>query len=155
MARYHDLDAQMANLDIEEEENESFAFGEDVEETTNRGDNHLNEERQVIKESNSRRVVTAESRAIVTERSLAGFTTNSNVLYGLNEEENIGLKFNERKRIREDPSALGPRDVVMSPAFVGPQLKEHVSEVGISTGDLPASSSSVLAELAMQASRFQ
>lgn len=36
MARYHDIDAQMANLDIEEEENESFVFDEDVEEATNR-----------------------------------------------------------------------------------------------------------------------
>lgn len=120
-----------------------------------RRDNHSNEEMQIIKESNSRRMVTAESRAIITEKKLAGFTTNSNVLYGLNEEENIGLKFNERKRSREDPSALGLNDVIMSQPLIGPQLNERSSDVGISTGDLPASSTSGSAELALQASRFQ
>lgn len=36
MARYHDIESQMANMDIEDEENESFVFGEEVEEDVNR-----------------------------------------------------------------------------------------------------------------------
>lgn len=36
MARYHDIESQMASLDIEEEENESFVLEEDVEEGPNR-----------------------------------------------------------------------------------------------------------------------
>lgn len=36
MARYRDIDDQMANLDIDEEENESFVFEGNVEEETNR-----------------------------------------------------------------------------------------------------------------------
>lgn len=120
-----------------------------------RGDNHSNEGRHVIKESNSRKVVTPESRTNITKKKLAGFKINSNVLYGLGEEENIGLRFDERKRSREDPAASGLGDVIMSPLLIGPQVNEHTSDASISTSDLSASSTSVLAELALQASRFQ
>lgn len=105
-------------------------------------------------ENDSRWVVNAELHAGNSVKKL-GFKTNSNLLYGINEEENIGLKFNERKRFRDDPSAIGPSDIIISPSFIGPHLNEHISEVGISTGDLPDSSTSGSAELALQASQFQ
>lgn len=114
-----------------------------------RSDNHVNEGKQIIKESHYRRAVTPESRAITTGHNLAGFTTNSNLLYGLNEEENIGLKCNDRKRSRENPTTSGIRDTFMGPG------NEHLSEADISKGDLSASITHTSAELAWQASRLQ
>lgn len=36
MARYHGIDDQIANLDIEDEKNESFVFDEEIGDETNR-----------------------------------------------------------------------------------------------------------------------
>lgn len=65
-----------------------------------------------------------------------GFNTTSNLLYGLNEEDNDVLHLEERKRRRSELEGVG---------------QEEGSAISI--GDLSAPTKHVLAELAMQASR--
>lgn len=80
---------------------------------------------------------------------MAGFTTNSKFLYGLNEDDDIGLKINERKRWREDPSIAGSMDIDVGLINSGPQKTIKNLETNISNEDLSISSQSKLATLAM------
>lgn len=114
-----------------------------------------NEGIQVTERSNSRRLVNTEKTAIISAKQMAGYNTNSNLLFEINEEENSGLKIDERKRRREDPSILGRMDIDMGLSSTGPHIQVQTNEADISTGDLAASTSSIEAELAKQASRPQ
>lgn len=120
-----------------------------------RSDKDANEGKQISKRSNSRRLVVTESRPNNSNNQLAGFTTNSNLLYGLHEEENIGLQFEERERRRENPIAPGVKDIIMGSTSDGPQAIEQHLEADISDGDLAASTTSGTAKLALQASRLK
>lgn len=110
---------------------------------------------QVTKRNNYRRLVSTETTASISEKQMAGYITNSNSLFELNEEENNGLKIDERKRRRGDPSVLGRMDIDMGLSSTGPHFQVQTIEADISTGDLAASTSSIVAELAQQASRPQ
>lgn len=110
---------------------------------------------QVTERSNYRRLVSTETTASISEKQMAGYITNSNSLFELNEEENNGLKIDERKRRRGDPSILGRMDIDMGLSSTGPHFQVQTIEADISTGDLAASTSSIEAELAQQASRPQ
>lgn len=114
-----------------------------------------NGSKQMFKGSNSRSLVIKESRAGNAEAKLAGFTTNSNSLYGLMDEENIGLKIDERKRRREDPNNTRIMDIDMGLLTSGHVVTNYQSEADISNTDLAASTVSVTAEPVLQASRAQ
>lgn len=118
------------------------------------GDNNSSATDQIIKESNSRSLFYPESSAFNADRQLAGFKTNSNLLYGLHEEENIGIKFDERKRRREDPVSNSIMDVDMGLPSTGLQVTEH-TEADVSKNDSTTSISTISAEPAVQASRLQ
>lgn len=77
------------------------------------------------------------------------------MLYGLNEEDNIGLKIDERKRRRGDPTTDGMMDIGMGLSVTGSQVMVQNTEAVISDGDLAASSQSFPAKLVVQASRSQ
>lgn len=100
-------------------------------------------------------MIVIESRDNSIGTKLTGFNTISNLLYGLNEEENIGLKIKERKRRRGDPTLQGTMDIDVGLNIVGPQSPEQQSEVGIFNGDLAASSQTFSAKLPVQASQSQ
>lgn len=100
-------------------------------------------------------MVSTDTQAIISEKQLTGYSTNSNLLFGLNEEESSGLKIDERKKRREDPTILGHMDIDMGLTLPGPQIQTQAKEADISTGDLAVSTSSIMAELARQASRSQ
>lgn len=107
-----------------------------------------------MKESNSRCLTVTESRKNSIGTNLEGFTTNLNVLYGLNEKEVIGLKGDERKRRRENPSVAGSMDIELD-SVDGPQKMDTNQETNISNKDLSVSSQSTLATLARQDSHSQ
>lgn len=119
-----------------------------------RGEKSSNAANQIIKENNSRDVVSSKSNALNADGQLAGFKTNSNILYGLNQEENIGLKIDEHKRRREDPMLKNIMDIDMGLMSTGPQVTEQ-PEAGVSNTYSTASIFSTSAELALQASRLQ
>lgn len=87
--------------------------------------------------------------------NLVGFTTTSNVLYGLLEDESDGLKLEERKRRRGDPNSSSIMDVDGGLQLIGPQITQANKEAVISNDDLSASNQTLSAKLAMQASRQQ
>lgn len=119
-----------------------------------RSDNSSKGGKEIIVGSSYRKETNPESRGFNAEDSRAGFKTNSNVLYGLIEEENSGLKFDERKRRREDPNNIGVMDIDTGLNSSGPSETKN-KEADISKTDLDASITSTSAELALQASRFQ
>lgn len=116
---------------------------------------NLNAGNQVTKGSNSRRLVITDKKSIISEKQMAGYNTNSNLLFELNEKESSGLKLDERKRRREDPTILGRMDIDMGLISTEPHIQIQTNEADISTGDLAASMSPIEAELAKQASRSQ
>lgn len=121
-----------------------------------RGENHSTVGKEIIRGSNSRKGGNTESRIINFDNTLAGYKTNSNLLYGLHEDETSGLKLDEsNKRRREENSGSEIMDVDLGLVSTGPQVLKTNKEADISHSDLPASNSSVSAELAVQASRFQ
>lgn len=130
-------------------------FGGETTSQDCRSDNSSKGGKLIIRGSSSRKVVNTESRVIAKDVVLAGFKSNSNILYGLADEENIGLKIDERnKRRREDISGSKIMDVEMGLVHTGPlQLKNM--DADISNGDLAASSTIVPAESALQASHLQ
>lgn len=85
--------------------------------------------------------------------NLEGFNTSSKLLYGLDEDDSIGLKLDERKRRRGDPKLHGIMDVDGGLQLIGPQITNQNRETGISDGDLSVFSLDQSATLAMQASR--
>lgn len=120
-----------------------------------RGGKNSNKGKQINIGSESRDLVVTESQDISMPTKLKGFSTTSNLLYEINEEEDIGLKVDERKRRRGDQSIQGNMDIDVGLNTVGPQDQNQQTEAGISNVDLPASSQLFSAKLAMQASRSQ
>lgn len=91
----------------------------------------------------------------LTPANFKGFSTSSNGLYDLNEEDNIGLQLEERKRRRSDTREVGLEDVEMGQRNT--ILIEGHNQIGaiISTRDLSAPTEFAKTELALQASRAQ
>ncbi|KAL1825757.1 hypothetical protein ACET3Z_012535 [Daucus carota] len=87
---------------------------------------------------------------------LAGLDTFSNPVYGLDEEELIGLNLVERKRMRGGPEVYDIMDI--AGGLKGGELsntKDSKTEAALSGTDCATSSTNVLATLAMQASQPQ
>lgn len=67
------------------------------------------------------------------DKTLAGFKKNSNLLFGLNNKENNGLKLDEsNKRRREDTNGSGIMDVDLGLIPSGPQRIKNNMEADIS-----------------------
>lgn len=82
--------------------------------------------------------------------NLKGFCTTSNILYELNEEDNVG-QLEERKRRRSETLDLGKMDVDMGQKIDGPHSRQYQTDTVISVRDSAVSSNNELVELAMQA----
>lgn len=120
-----------------------------------RDDNDLKNGKEIIQESESRGLVVTEPRNHSNNNSLAGFSTISNVLYGPDVDENTGLKYEERKRRRGDPTPAGEMDIDLGPNGTRNQAFGKQTEPVISSMDLADSSQTVPAKSAMQTSRLQ
>lgn len=66
-----------------------------------------------------------ESRNNNNNKQLEGFNINSNMLYGLNGEDSIGLEIDERKRRRGDPTTNGIIDIDMGLNVTRSQVLLH------------------------------
>lgn len=126
-----------------------------------REENILNKGKEIRKESDCRELAVADfqNKNVSTNYSinanLAGFQTNSNILYGLNEEDPIGLILDDRKRRRSGSDSNGVMDVDGGLIDRASLDTKKYSEAAISGRDLAASSTIISAELALQASRSQ
>ena len=85
--------------------------------------------------------------------NLKGFTANSNSLYDLDDEDNVSLQLEERKRRRSETTVGGNMDIEMGFQNGGPEVVLHQKDPVVSSGDSSASTKNLQAELAMQASR--
>lgn len=120
-----------------------------------RGRDGSNKGKEIIMESNSRDVVATESRDISNNNKLAGFSTFSNAVYGPEENEDIGLKLDERKRRRGDPTSNSIMDIDVGLKNTETQNILQLSDSAISTKDLAVSSQSIPAKPVEQASRLK
>lgn len=115
-----------------------------------RRENNSNRDKEINKGSDNRGLVGTDPRDISSCSKLAGFTTSSNLLYGLNEEVDIGLKVDNCKRRRGE---MGIMDVDLGLNKTGQLLVTDRTETVISETDLTVSSQTIQAKLAQQASR--
>ncbi|XP_074375304.1 uncharacterized protein LOC141717092 [Apium graveolens] len=125
------------------------------------GGDSSNRNRRIMKESESRELVVKGLRdnsnkiSSSNNTNLEGFNTCSNLLYGLLEEDSIGPKNEGCKRRRGDPTSIGIMDVDGGLQLIGSQVTQNNEEAVISNGDLAASTITLSAKLAGQASRSQ
>lgn len=114
--------------------------------------------KEIRKESDHRDMVVMKGgvNRNTTNSSLApkfqGFNTTSNLLYGLNEEDNVGLQIEERKRRRSEIEEVGLVDTVMGLQTNVMNVEQNTRGAAISAEDLVEPRNNVLAELARQAS---
>lgn len=118
-----------------------------------REDNSSNKDKDIIKASNSRSLVATESHKINSNIQLAGFNKFSNVLFGPDEDDSIGLKYDERKRRKGDPISVGEMDIDVGVNSIGSQVFIQQIEPVIFNEDLAASPKTISATSAMQTSR--
>lgn len=114
----------------------------------------------IIERSNFREEVAVQPRSTDSKTNSLTLTRNqvfhinSNVIYGIDEEENTELQIDERKRRRSEMHG-DQMDILMGQNANGLQTDIINQGVVISGGDLTAPSQIVLAELARQASHLQ
>lgn len=94
------------------------------------------------------------SNAVIPATS-KGFIVNSNVLYELDENDSMSVQLDERKRRRFEIEEVGHLESGLDHQNIGLQTKENTKGVVTSVGDLTAPNDTVMAELALQASRPQ
>lgn len=124
-----------------------------------RGENSSKKGKEISTESNCRSLVDYGARKIssvtntTARANLKGFSTNSNILYEVNEEEIVDLQLEDRKRRRSESREIGNMDIEVGLLTNGPQEIQKQTEAVFSVGDFSASTKNASAELAEQASR--
>lgn len=83
------------------------------------------------------------------------FNIASNVLYEINEDDNMGLHLEERKRQRSEVETVGHMEIDLGHQLENSITEHATKENAISSGDLTASTNQILAELARQANHQQ
>lgn len=116
--------------------------------------------KEIIEESNSRDLVSHDARMdVIATKPLSatknqGFNSTNNVLYGLNEDDCIGLQLENRKR-RRAINQVGLMDIEMGLDNSGLLTEDKTQGTVISGRDLTEPNTKVMAELVVQASRPQ
>lgn len=122
------------------------------------GENFSKKDKEIRVASNFRKEVETEIHdkgndlAKRKEASLKGFSTTSNILYGLNEEDNDVILLEDRKRRRGANSGQGNMEIEMGQNPSVLQTGQQQGETVISHGDFSVSTQTFPAELARQAS---
>lgn len=120
-------------------------IGKETNNLDNLGGNNLKKRKEIRKESNNRDLIVTETRAGIGKTNslvhakIQGYTIASNMLYRLNEDDNVGLQLEERKRRRSEVEEVGRMEIDMGQQTNGSNTKQVTSETVISGEDLTTS----------------
>lgn len=122
------------------------------------GGNNSNQEQKIRVKSDFRKEATTEHRGekdksvIVKDAGLLGFSSTTNLVYDLNEDDSELIQLEDRKRRKGLPNQLGHMDIDSREELTEIQTKKLELGTVISRKDLPVTSYQSPAKLAKQAS---